>query len=249
MADQIGALYDNGQPAYWIDPAGKPYKYLQVNGTTTQQKVYLSPQAMGDYSGHGPNAMPSGGGSFFHGAPQWDTTTGTWHKPFNWSSLMALGTAGAIAAPFAAGALAGSGAGSAAGGAGATTFGTGATGSMIGAEGAGWAGAGAAGGGAGTVGSILAGHAVPQGISAISNYFGNRSANNAAERAANTQAAASKYAADLEAKAAEEALAWLKEQHQQRETQLTPYRQLGANSLRQLSTPIPGVGTIMNGGR
>ena len=55
MADQVGAYHDNGQPAYWIEAGtGKPYKYKTVNGVEDRsQKLYLSPQAMGNYEDTG----------------------------------------------------------------------------------------------------------------------------------------------------------------------------------------------------
>src|SRR3990167_6488624 len=94
--DQVGAYHDNGQPAYWIEAGtGKPYKYKTVNGVEDRsQKLYLSPQAMGNYEDTG---KPEGG--FFHGGGEWNTETGEWDQPFNWGNLMSLGVGGAIAAP------------------------------------------------------------------------------------------------------------------------------------------------------
>lgn len=229
-------------PEIQYDAAGKPYTYLVVNGRPTDRKVYLSPQAMGDYSGQGPNAKPSGSGLFHHHA-QWNTDRGAWEQPFAWDNAMALGTGAAIAGPALAGAFAGGGGGT---GTGAGLLSGSAIPSSVGATSLAAVAPTTAGVGS-SIGSILGRYAIPQGISTVGNYLANRSANTANQRAADAQAAATKYAADLEAKAAEEALAWLKEQHQQRETQLTPYRHLGATSLTQLSTPIPNVGTILGG--
>jgi len=180
-------------------------------------------------------------GSLFKGESKWDAASGMYKQGINWNNLALMGAGGLIAAPAIAAALpAGAAPGAVAPG---TTAVQGPAGTI-----STWAAGGGAKAATSSIGSIIAGQAIPQGISAVTNYFGNRAANSANERAAATQAAATKYAADLEAKAAEEALTWLKEQHAQREAGLTPYRQLGTNSLRQLSTPIPGVGTILGRG-
>lgn len=103
--------------------------------------------------------------------------------------------------------------------------------------------------------------------------IGARSSSRSAQRAADYQTQQARYAADLEAKASADALAFAKEQeaqrqkewmltqdrnraiydaevgrddqrYQTRQNNLAPYRQFGAGSLGQLMRPIPGVGSL-----
>lgn len=109
--------------------------------------------------------------------------------------------------------------------------------------------------------------------SAGASIYASKKNSSAANSAARYQTESANYAADLEAKSAERALAFAKEQEAARqkewaETQarnkaiydaemardqgryddlqsrLAPYRQFGAGSLGQLARPIPGVGTL-----
>lgn len=95
------------------------------------------------------------------------------------------------------------------------------------------------------------------GVSGLFSLFNGKSQSNAASRAAQQQSQATRYAADLEAKAAQDALAFAKEQEaarqreweqaqarnydiwQQRENQLMPARRLGWGSIAQMAMPIP----------
>src|SRR3990167_7765049 len=153
MADQVGAYYDNGQPAYWIEEAtGKPYKYKMVNGVEDRsQKFFISPAALQPYASAAEQGKPEGNG-FFRGRAQWNTEKGEWERPGNYGNIAALGVGAGIAAPFVAGAL---GAGAAGGGASsAAAPALSAPASLLPAGGAGMIGAGGA--GAGVAGGGLA---------------------------------------------------------------------------------------------
>lgn len=122
--------------------------------------------------------------------------------------------------------------------------------------------------GAGSLGGIMRGagrffngnaglNAVNQGVGALTNYYSARTQGQAADRAA-----------ELEAQAARETLAFLKEQEatrqrefaetqaknealfREREARLAPYRRMGAGTLGQLARPIPrggSLGSLMGG--
>jgi len=115
MPDQVGATHDNGQPAYWIDANnGKPYKFKMVNGREDRsQKLYLPPAALDPYS---TDKGGQEGNGLLKGHAEWNSGKGEWERPTNWGNIAALGVGGAIAAPFAVGALAGAGGASAGGG-------------------------------------------------------------------------------------------------------------------------------------
>lgn len=102
-----GSWYPVGPIQY--DPSGKPYQ-----NTSDGQKNYLSPRAMNPT---GPSGIP--GGSLLHHHGEFNSETGNVDQPFAWDNLMAMGTAGAMAAPFVAPAL-GAGGGGAGAGAGTT---------------------------------------------------------------------------------------------------------------------------------
>lgn len=138
----------------------------------------------------------------------------------------------------------------------------------------------AAGGGKFTIGSLLknpdvVSTGISSGIGALTNIYGTRAANSANQRAAQAQADANRYAADLTAKGNEAQLAFLKEQEaaRMREWQLTqdrnealynaetareqgryddtqarlaPFRAFGVGAIGQLGRPIPGsIGTMV----
>lgn len=172
---------------------------------------------------------------------------GKYIAPIGAGALTAL-TLGGAAPSFAA--LFGGGGGAAAGGGGA-------------AAGAGAGGAAAAGGGvaaglaAPSIGRELLRFGLPAGISAATNIIGARSAAGAADKAA-----------ELEAEAARQSLAFLKDQeaarqrefqstqdrnyglYQDQQARLEPYRRAGAGSIGQLMQPIPrgnSIGSLMGG--
>jgi hypothetical protein len=118
-------------------------------------------------------------------------------------------------------------------------------------------GSGAATGAAGGALGGPVGIAIGAGIGALGSIFSGKSQSNAAKDASRRQAQSSRYAADLEAKAAQDSLSFLREQEatrqreweqaqqqnfglwQQRENQLMPARRLGWGSIAQMAMPIP----------
>lgn len=163
---------------------------------------------------------------------------GFWSHPESWLQVFGGAALGAPAVFGALGAGAGAGASSAATGAGS-----------------------AATGGGMSLGSLL-GIGLPSGINTLGNLFAARSANNAADRAAQLNSAAALRAAELESQGNAEQLAFLKSQEaerqrewqqtqdtnmglfREREGRLAPYRALGPQSLGQLLMPIPRTRTL-----
>jgi hypothetical protein len=149
--------------------------------------------------------------------------------------------------------------GGGAGATGASAAGAGATGAGITAAGAGAAGAGAAPSLFNLSNILQAG--IGPGIYGVSSYFGNRAAADANDRATQAQIESANRAADIQAKAAADNLAFLREQEAQRKAEfdrvqalnkeqydlqqgrLTPYRTLGDLGVRRLTLGLqPGSG-------
>src|SRR3990167_6325795 len=159
MADQVGAYYDNGQPAYWIEEAtGKPYKYKMVNGVEDRsQKFFISPAALQPYASAAEQGKPEGNG-FFGGRAQWNTEKGEWERPVNYGNIAALGVGAGIAAPFVAGGRGGGGAGAGVAGGGLASTSLAGTGMSTAVPGAGMT-SGVTGGG-GFLGALKTGKSI-----------------------------------------------------------------------------------------
>lgn len=98
--------------------------------------------------------------------------------------------------------------------------------------------------------------AAPAAISGLASIFGGKQQSRSVSNAAQQQTQANNYAADLEAQSAQDALAFAREQEEQRKREwemaqernwqvylqqredLAPYRQLGAGSIAQMARPI-----------
>jgi hypothetical protein len=159
---------------------------------------------------------------------RWNWTTGEWENPINKANVIGLaaagGVGGAFAAPVIAGAVGGAGAGAGSGYVGADVA---ATAAATNAAGAGAVVpsvlASTAGGGASTARQILQGATGTGGkmgaydwlgpvVNASLNLIGNQQQIGATADAAQKQLEATKYAADAQAKAAAEALAFQRQQ-------------------------------------
>jgi hypothetical protein len=182
------------------------------------QKTYYPREwfaADGTFTGTGTQSGDRAGQDqgFFKTGTHWNWQTGQWENPTNWANVIGLAAAGGvgagIAAPLIAGALGGGGA---AAGAGAPAY--------VGADLANTAAASLA-GGAATGPSVLAAlgggaglakTALGVGVPAVTSLITTNKAVGAQEDATAAQAAATKYAADLQAKAAADALAFQRQQ-------------------------------------
>src|SRR5437667_381671 len=102
MADRVGAYYDNGRPAWWVEAgSNKPYTIDQNPFSSRYgKKTYLPPRAIDPY---GPSGAPAGG--FLHGAGEWNSDTGQFDQHLNGGNLLSLGVGATMAAPFLAGAF------------------------------------------------------------------------------------------------------------------------------------------------
>ncbi len=153
--DYQTVLWDaNGKP-YWKTASGsKTYippivaaQYqddpkLRAWAASQGESIDYSKVASGGQAAVTNNARP--GASLLKNAGTWNSKTGQFDRGVNWGNIMALGIAGAIAAPFVIGAVAGGAGAGAAGGTGAGV-GLGETGATVGlASGAGLPGAVAA---------------------------------------------------------------------------------------------------------
>lgn len=103
---------------------------------------------------------------------------------------------------------------------------------------------------------------ITAGVAGGASIYGAHRASRSSDRAAQYQTQQANYAADLEAKAQAEALAFLKEQeaarrrewqmtqdrnyqlYQEREERLSPYRRFGAGAIAQMGQPIPRAGSL-----
>jgi hypothetical protein len=122
--------------------------------------------------------------------------------------------------------------------------------------------------------AIVAAAAISAAASASASAYGAHKTSGAARKSAELQAASANQAGALEAKAAEDALTFAKEQEAQRklefqqtqalnldqyrqsQARLEPYRRLGAGTIGQMAQPIPdwqarpgSLGQMMTGAR
>lgn len=155
-----------------------------------QPRNYVSPVAMGT------GTPPPGGASYLHMAPQWNQNSGGWERPINWGNLLSTAVGATIAGPAVVSAF---------GGGGAPAFN--AAGYFQGPS----TFTGAAAGGGSRFASMLPG-LIGKGIDAGFGAWQTNKQISANDKSAQAQADAAKYGADLQAKAAADQLAYLKEQ-------------------------------------